>query len=140
MPESQDLVGYLERSLEALRGTEIPLETLGDLLERARRLYLAQLDPDRIYCLTGQPFGPVVARDEVLPPFDPNLLARLGQVISTAETALEGINLQERRLMRMNLARIPTQSELNDDSFRFTRPHSLDPEKAVSSRSETKDE
>jgi|GEM_PF-4153772 len=130
------LVGKLEGRLSELRGNEIPLEVIGGLLEDARLLYIRQLDPQRPYRgnylkgreAAGQPCGPVVPWDQVLPPFSIEILERLENVIRIAEEAFNGFNKNERALMREGKARIPTHHEMGREDFYCGHVYSLDQE------------
>lgn len=112
----------------------MPVEVIGALLGDARMLYIRQLDPERPYGGNvtkrngAQPFGPVVPWDQVFPVFPPDTLNRLCLVIKHAEAAFDGINPGEKKLMRREEARIPTEKEMADPHFLYGKVHSLDPD------------
>mgnify|MGYP001547637047 CR=1 FL=1 len=111
MHECTNSVACLEKQVCELQGTPQPIETIGSLLDHARRLYLRQLDPNRICPISGQAKGPHVEWDEVLPPFDGQLLKRLETIIATLERAFDGCNPKDPEYMKQGLAYVPTDKE-----------------------------
>jgi len=109
---AEQAIDELERRLAGLRGQDLPLETIGSFLDDARRLYVRQLDPQRM-TPQGQEWGPFVEWSEVVEPFPEHLLYRLGKVIDAAERAFDGISSNEWDLIDHDMARIPTQEEVD---------------------------
>ncbi len=111
MNESAGKVYGIERQVSEMHGKDLPVEKIGALLDAARRLYLRQVDPNRLCPVTGQPRGPLVEWNEVILPFDGGLLERLETAIETLERAFNGSNPDDPALMKKGLARVPTEKE-----------------------------
>jgi len=108
MENGKHLVALLEKRFYPLQGEIVSLDSIGEILEEARRLYIRQLDPALI------PIAPVVLRQEMLEPFPEHIVYRLGRVIKIAECAFDGYlngDLQP-SLMKNNQVKIPTDKEI----------------------------
>jgi hypothetical protein len=112
MHECEGMVSTVERQVRAMQQQRAtPITEIGALLDHARRLYLRQVDPNRICLRTGQPMGPMVEKDEVLPPFNGGLLDRLEEAIECLENAFDGVHPDDSEFMKNDLAHVPTEQE-----------------------------